>query len=295
MQKAGADSKIGLTKSELIPVFRGDFDREEGMAGAVSEAARAQLAEEGWCVIPDVLTPEAAKDALDHLWALHESNVRDGTYRIVPGLDPNEQNVRVYNLIQADPYFRDLVQNETALEAVRAVLGEKFIISNFTANIARPGSGSMALHSDQSLVAPEPWLQPWSVNIIWCLTDAYFENGATMFIPGSHHWRSHAEVPPDAAKQLRAFEAKAGSVVVMEGRVWHTSGANITQDQDRALLFGYYSAAFLRPQTNWALTIPQEVWPQLSPQMLTWLGLEALGNRAFSRGFILPKEPAETK
>ena len=57
------------------------------------------------------------------------------------------------------------------------------ISSTFTANIARPGSGSMFVHSDQSLVAPEPWLQPWSVNIIWCLTDVTFENGATLYIP----------------------------------------------------------------------------------------------------------------
>jgi hypothetical protein len=265
------------------------------MVGEPFQSAKAQLAEEGWCVIPDVISPEAAKTALERLWALHEANVKDGTYKIVPGLDPNEHNVRVFNLIQGDPLFRELVQDEKALEMVRAVLGEKFIISNFTANIARPGSGSMALHSDQSLVAPEPWLQPWSVNIIWCLTDAYFENGATMFIPGSQNWKSHEEVPPDAAKQLRAFEAKAGSIVVMEGRVWHTSGANVTKDRDRALLFGYYSAAFLRPQVNWALTIPREVWPELTPQMLSWLGLEALGNRTFSKGFIIPPETAEAK
>lgn len=263
------------------------------MAAEAFQAEKAQLAKEGWCVIPDVISPAETKEALDHLWALHEANVKGGTYKSVPGLDPNEHNVRVYNLIQDDPLFRELVQHDKALEMVRAVLGEKFIISNFTANIARPGSGSMALHSDQSLVAPEPWLQPWSVNIIWCLTDASFENGATMFIPGSHQWKSHEEVPPDAAKQLRAFEAKAGSIVVMEGRVWHTSGANITKDQDRALLFGYYSAAFLRPQSNWALTIPQAVWPELSPQMLTWLGLEAIGNRAFSKGFILPAETVQ--
>ena len=263
------------------------------MAAEAFQAEKAQLAEEGWCVIPDVISPAETKEALARLWALHEANVRDGTYKTVPGLDPNEHSVRVYNLIQDDPLFRDLIQHDRALEMVRAVLGEKFIISNFTANIARPGSGSMALHSDQSLVAPEPWLQPWSVNVIWCLTDAYFENGATMFIPGSHRWKTHEEVPPDAGRRLRAFEAKASSIVVMEGRVWHTSGANITRDQDRALLFGYYSAAFLRPQTNWALAIPREVWPELSPQMLTWLGLEALGNRAFSKGFILPAETVQ--
>jgi len=32
------------------------------------------------------------------------------------------------------------------------------------------------------------------------------------------------------------FEAKAGSIVVMEGRLWHTSGANITS---RILFFHF--------------------------------------------------------
>lgn len=34
----------------------------------------------------------------------------------------------------------------------------------------------------------------------------------------------------------------------MEGRLWHTSGGNITEDEDRALMFGYYTPDFIRPQ-----------------------------------------------
>jgi ectoine hydroxylase-related dioxygenase (phytanoyl-CoA dioxygenase family) len=136
----------------------------------------------------------------------------------------------------------------------------------------------MALHSDQSLVVPEPWVQPWAVNIIWCLTDVTFENGATLFIPGSHRWTTRAEVPADAHKRLRPFEAKAGSFVVMEGRMWHTSGANITANQDRALLFGYYTAPFLRPQVNWNACLSEKTQASLSPQMRDWLGLDITAN-----------------
>src|SRR5262249_2655123 len=145
----------------------------------------------------------------------------------------------------------ELIAHPAAVEMVRSLLGEPFLISNFTANIARPGSRSMALHSDQSLVVPEPWLAPGAMNIIWGLTDVTFENGATLFVPGSHRWTTRAEVPADADRRLKPFEAKAGDFVAMEGRLWHTSGANITADQDRALLFGYYTRPFLRPQVNW--------------------------------------------
>jgi ectoine hydroxylase-related dioxygenase (phytanoyl-CoA dioxygenase family) len=30
---------------------------------------------------------------------------------------------------------------------------------------------------------------------------------------------------------LKPFEASAGSFIAMEGRLWHTSGANVTADQ----------------------------------------------------------------
>ncbi|WP_293680141.1 phytanoyl-CoA dioxygenase family protein [uncultured Phenylobacterium sp.] len=239
---------------------------------------RRQLQDEGWCVIPDVLDAERTREALDRLWRAAREFERRGESTYMPVLDPNPSNVRVFYLLELDEIFRELIQHPVAVEMVRAVVGPEFLISNFTANIARPGSKSMALHSDQSLVVPEPWLTPWAMNIIWCLTDVTFENGATLFIPGSHKWTTRADVPPDAHKRLRPFEAKAGSIVVMEGRMWHTSGANITADQDRALLFGYYTVPFLRPQVNWNAVLSPETQAQLSPQMQAWLGLGVTAN-----------------
>lgn len=242
------------------------------------EAAKAQLRDEGWCVLPDVLDPAASAHALERLWASAEAVRKMGVPTFMPILDPNDANVRVFYLLELDAIFRELIQHPAALEFVHDLLGPTFLISNFTANIARPGSRSMFLHSDQSLVVPDPWLDPWAINIIWCLTDASFENGATLFIPGSHHWKTRADVPADAASRLRPFEAKAGSIVAMDGRVWHTSGANITADQDRALLFGYYTRPFLRPQVNWNALLSAQTQSMLSAQMREWLGLGVNAN-----------------
>jgi ectoine hydroxylase-related dioxygenase (phytanoyl-CoA dioxygenase family) len=248
------------------------------MVEARLASAQEQLREEGWCVLPDVLDAGASAEALDRLWAAAEASRRRGVSTFMPVLDPNESNVRVFYLLELDQLFRDLIQHPVAVEMVRSLLGETFLISNFTANIARPGSRSMALHSDQSLVMPEPWIQPWAMNIIWCLTDVTFDNGATLYIPGSHRWRTRADVPADANKRLRPFEAPAGSIIAMEGRMWHTSGANITPDQDRALLFGYYTKPFLRQQVNWNAALSAGTQAQLSPQMRGWLGLDVNAN-----------------
>ncbi len=245
---------------------------------ALTAAQEAQLAEEGWCVVPGVLDAAATKDALARLWAAARAwGAKVGTNHLAV-LDPNASNVRVFELLELDPLFRDLIQHPLAVALVQKVLGKHFMISNFTANIARPGSKSMALHSDQSLVVPEPWLAPWAVNIIWCLSDVHRDNGATLYIPGSHLWTTRADVPRDADKMLVPFEAKAGSVIVMEGRMWHTSGANVTKDEDRALLFGYYSAPFLRPQVNWNAALSAETQAGLDGRMLHWLGLDITAN-----------------
>ncbi|HVM99410.1 MAG TPA: phytanoyl-CoA dioxygenase family protein [Caulobacteraceae bacterium] len=248
------------------------------MDGSAADNAKVRLAEDGWCVVPNVLPPAKTADALRRLWAAADESERRGMPTFLPVLDPNASNVRVFYLLERDEIFRELIQHPVALEMVRQVIGPQFLISNFTANIARPGSESMALHSDQSLVVPEPWLQPWAVNIIWCLTDVRRDNGATLYIPGSHRWRTRAEVPPDADKRLTPFEAKAGSIVVMDGRMWHTSGANVTNDEDRALLFGYYTVPFLRPQVNWNACLSAETQASLGPQMQDWLGLGVTAN-----------------
>ena len=145
-----------------------------------------KFAQEGYCVITNALSREKTRSVRGALWASVEESNRRGSPTTIPGLDPNAANVRVFNLLDLDPVFVELIQHPLALECVVKTLGDDFLISNFTANIALPGSGSMAVHSDLSAVFPGPWLQCWSVNVIWCLDDVYEENGATRYMPGSH-------------------------------------------------------------------------------------------------------------
>ena len=256
--------------------------RDEAMAPdsttRVPDTALQQLHDEGWCVIPDVIDAATTRTALDRLYAAAARSEEQGIATFMPVLDPNASNVRVFYLLEHDAIFRDMIRHPDALTLVRALLGRDFLVSNFTANIARPGARSMALHSDQSIVVPAPWHAAWAINIIWCLSDVRFENGATLFIPGSHRWRTHEEVPADAAAHLRPFEAKAGSIVAMDGRLWHTSGANITADEDRALLFGYYSKAFLRPQVNWNAALSPATQAGLDGALFNLLGLGVSAN-----------------
>ena len=240
----------------------------------LTAAQRSKIAEDGFCVIENAISPDTlarAQDALDRA-------IESGRGSADGRLDPNSQNIRVYNLPAIDPVFIELLNNAFALEAARAAIGPDVIVSNFTANVALPGSGSMNIQSDQALVMPGPWPHCFALNAIWCLDDVHEANGATRYLPGSHRYRSIEEVPADATEKTVAFEAPAGSFVAMEGRLWHTSGKNVTADERRRMLFAYYSADFLRQQMNWAYTLPQDVVAQMDDGTRKLFGLEAAGN-----------------
>ena len=241
------------------------------------EHHKEQLRRTGVCVIPGVLSAEEADHARERLWEASRESTRRGASPHL-AIDRNDRNVRVFGLLELDPLFRELIQHPTALAMVRYLLGDYVLVSNFTANIALPGSRSMKVHSDQGIVVPEPWLAPWAINIIWCLNDVRRENGGTLYLPGSQTITRRSELPDGFGAKMEAFEATAGSIVVMDGRVWHTSGSNVTKDEERALLFGYYSSAFLRPQTNWNVTLSPETIASLTPQLSRMLGLAAEAN-----------------
>jgi len=240
--------------------------------------ATQRLADDGFCVVEGVLDANEVADARARLVAAATESERRGIPTFMSVLDPNEKNVRVFNLLDLDPVFLQLIAHPCALALVRSLLGEGFLISNFTANIALPGSRSMNLHSDQALVIPEPWLEPWAVNIIWCLDDVREVNGATRYVPQSHRYTRHAEVPADALARSRPFGASAGSIIAMDGRMWHTPGENVTESEQRALLFGYYTADFIRPQTNWNVMLSEATKASLAPELVEWLGLGPGGN-----------------
>lgn len=233
---------------------------------------------QGFAIVEGVLTRPQAEALKARLWEIAGGLAAAGISTHTPIIDPNAQNVRVYDLPEHDPAFLHLVSDEAVLGAVGACLGSDPIVSNFSANIARPGARAMRVHSDMALVMPGPWHERWALNIIWCLDDIDDASGATRYLPGSHRYTELSDLPADVDARMRAFEAPAGAVIVMDGRTWHASGDNITADRDRALLFAYYTRGFIRQQTNWYEVLSGGTIATLDERQRRLFGFGALAN-----------------
>lgn len=236
------------------------------------EEATAQLAEHGLAILPGVLGRDALTRVRDAVWRGVEADRAAGVQLTAfKRIDPDERNIRLYDLIGKDRVFRELVEHPVALEIVRHLLGPKFRLSNFTANITGPGSGAMGMHADQGYVTA-PWPSwPLAVNVGWAIDDFTRDNGATRFVPGSvragrgPEWgQSYPEAIP--------LVCPAGSIFVMDGRVWHQTGPNTTQDVRRIGMFAYYVRPFILPQIVWHEQIPPERRAELTPGMRELLG-----------------------
>ena len=243
---------------------------EQPQPRASVDEALADLAEHGLAVLTGALDAAANTDVRRRLDEAAARSEARGVPTRGYSFDPDDANRRVFLLFNLDPVFIDLIQRPIALQFVDAALGPNWIISNFSANITGPGSGAMGLHADQGYAVP-PWpVTPLAVNVGWVLDDYTPEVGATRYVPGSH-LLGHG---PEAGRTYEtvSIDAPAGSLLLMDGRLWHQTGVNTSADRHRAALFGYYVLPWIRPQVNWNRALDPDVVATADDLFLQRLG-----------------------
>lgn len=215
------------------------------------ETVASRLEERGYCVVPNVLSAdevETCRAALDRVLAEDEAA---GTALLY---GPRLSNQRVWALLNRADEFVPLAMNPFVLSMVRMLLGiEDVLISTVTANITRPGGdeGIGKLHTDQGYL-PGPWPYKIACNVAFFLDDYSEDNGATVFVPGSHKSGTWPHQLPLPDPEATAFATgPAGSVAIWDGRLHHATGLNRTPDKQRRGVIVTYIAPFIRGQENW--------------------------------------------
>ena len=89
---------------------------------------------------------------------------------------------------------------------------------------------------------------------------------STWVVPGSH--KRLVDVPDAGVEYAAAVPALGprGSVMIMNGSIWHRSGAN-TSAGDRVALLGFFCRAFLKPQQDHLRLVGEEVVERAAPAL----------------------------
>jgi len=247
---------------EGLPAPTRDFD--EGM-----ENIRTY----GFTIVPEALAGDTLARTRDALYREIEWDQRSNRHVPHPFDAEASHNVRVWNLPSRDPLFQDLAIHPLALPYVKEVVGWPARMSTLSGNINYPGARKCILHADQ-IWAPEPWpIMPLGLNCGWCLDDFTAENGGTRILPGSHRMRRLPD--PDADPEgMTSLEAPAGSLIIFESRLWHQTGANITDDVVRAAIFAFYQKPLYMPAENWYKQTRPEVLRTAPEDLLILMGFK---------------------
>jgi ectoine hydroxylase-related dioxygenase (phytanoyl-CoA dioxygenase family) len=233
--------------------------------------AEQDLKAHGLAVMEGVLEDDVLRSVRETLYRVAEQDRVRGRVEEAVRTDTGSQ--RVWNLVSRDPAFCDLAEHPAALHLVKATLGWPVLMSNISANITGPGTGEMLLHADQG-ACPGPWSGPHMINIAWCLDDFTEANGATRVVLGSHLENRQAR-PEDAEAPTAPLEARAGSMIAIDGRLWHKTGTNVTKGERRAGVFAVYTLPIYLPQENWFLSLDPAVRQFGSDTLLRLLGFKS--------------------
>ncbi|HVY85875.1 MAG TPA: phytanoyl-CoA dioxygenase family protein [Caulobacterales bacterium] len=180
--------------------------------------------------------------------------------------------------------FIDLIMNPVILDFMSHIFrGREFYLMSSNGLIIRKGAMPMVVHTDQ-LFVPNQTPFPYVANIMVTLSDFTADMGATRVAPRSHLREApkmeidydHMDAKNPDPIETVAAECPAGSAIVFEGRLWHTSGAS-TSDKVRYSISTYYGLPFLRQQDLIPASLHDAVYASLSEEEKAMLGFKTNG------------------
>jgi len=166
----------------------------------------------------------------------------------------------------------DLIAAPPLWDAIERYFGGKFILLNFGATLNLPGGAAYTLKPHRDVRA---WTSDYrlSLNMLVMLDDFTAENGATLFLEGSHR----VEQPPS----LEAFQVdarqrigKAGDILLFNSLVVHAAAPNRGAGP-RAALTLCFGRPFMKPQMDWPRFLGPDAEARLTPRARQLLGYDA--------------------
>jgi ectoine hydroxylase-related dioxygenase (phytanoyl-CoA dioxygenase family) len=223
----------------------------------------AELRSQGYTILEDAIEPELVAALVG---AIRRIERESGA---APRGNPAEgfATLRTYNLLAKDPVFQRMPVHPAVLPLVERVLDPGCLLSGMTAIDIGPGERAQPIHPDDLVMTvPRPH-PPLMCTSLWALTDFTEANGATRILPGTH-----LEERIDTSRASIPAEMRAGSVLVIDGGLWHGGGANTTDSEWRIGVNVQYCAGFCRTQQNHYLGIPPEITRTFSDRLLELCG-----------------------
>lgn len=212
----------------------------------------ALLLEQGYCVIPELFSPELI-GRLDSDLAedFDETPFCTGGFY-------GARTKRFGRLLIRSPLAERLVQHPLVLGIATKILSpwcERIQLNLTQALALYPGAAPQLPHRDQDMWRGEIGKTEYLVNVMWPFTRYTRENGATLIYPQSHGEKAlDPAIPPGEF----AAELEPGSALLFLGSTLHGAGGNASSEIRRGAIISY-CLGWLKPYENQWLAYPPHI------------------------------------
>jgi ectoine hydroxylase-related dioxygenase (phytanoyl-CoA dioxygenase family) len=247
---------------------------------ADKEQFLTSIREQGYAMVPDVLSPEFISRARTELERAIEAEAK---YH-------KTDKYSDYGMVLLCPLyggaFFEILENPKVIKPMEWVMGEGCIVYSQTSTSMPPHGGnySSRIHVDCPRIIPG-YLSTFASLIL--LDDFTEENGATWFLPGSH---TQAEAPSEEVfyKEAKRLIAPAGTALFWNPRVWHAGGKNNTDQWRHAL-----TIVTVKPYMKQRIDIPRALagkdLSHVSDKVLQKLGFFAQVPASYDEYYVAPE------
>ena len=250
------------------------------------------MSRDGGVILEDVLTPSQLAELnadIDPRMATLSAGLRDNNTHDEQFF--GQLTKRFANMAATSRVFREEIMAHPTIMAYHDVLlggtADHFWMTAAQVIELLPGQTAQVLHRDfenfpffSSLGSRSPEI---ATNFLIALTDSTEEMGATRVIPGSHNWEDYSD-RGDLAMTVPA-DMRAGSGLLISGRVIHGGGAN-QSDRNRRILALGYNVSWLTPEEAHPFLVPLEIAKTLSPRAQQLLGFRSFTNKSHYGGTL---------
>ena len=213
---------------------------------------------DGWCVVPGVI-PSGELDS-----------IRDNVSQATAERERAEAAARglghLTGFIRYDQSLAPYLADRKLLDLVEALLGPFVRVSFTTATINYSGNERGGWHADWPfnqnnaghVAAPYPDAM-MHITTLWMLSPFTAENGGTLIVPGSHRQPNNPTgdmgIDPLAPYpgEMNAT-GSAGSVLVLDSRLWHSTAPNTSGSARVSVVVRYapwwLNTRILRPDSE---------------------------------------------
>ncbi len=202
---------------------------------------------QGFTILTQVVSNELTARLFDQVMTMNHQR-RDS---LQPATQFTDQ--RLFNLLEKDACFVELLLNEAVLDVMERILGRGFVCSAFESNTIYPDVEfkydwhvDYPYNVEQNCLLENPLTDVLAVQVIVPLVDFTKDNGGMAVIPFANRTRPKRDC--SHAEEVYA-NPRRGDVLVGHPNYWHSSTINVTT-QPRPAILSQFIKPYVVPQND---------------------------------------------